>query len=676
MQPPRLTRFRQWLLVRDPERKLPWQLLLEILLVIFWAMWVSRRYLDFSLLEWPHGREFGMAIHPHYIWTLLPKCGDCVLWNGMYNGGSPAFVELHAAILHPLVILATLIWGGFNGAKVVLIGSLVMAGLGQLWLGRVMRLGTVPRLWGAMLVVTGGHLAGRMEIGVVGVVLSTAACSLAIAPALQLAVNGRRRDAIILGLILALAIVSGQGYLQLGFAIAILPALAVFLADERLKLRAVWKEFVLAGLLALLLAGPFIIPFVHFWPEFGKELDPEFSAAQPIEYIPLNFVVNDKDFYWNPLLGKQPHAYLYMNYIGWTPILLAIVPLLRARRSQRKYLLFLVLALVFVILASSALPFKWLAQFLPDFAYSIRNPSLIQGLGVPLIATMAAWGVDLILKQSWPLARIATSGKQSHKRILVILTWVFTLLILFRSLDITYHFSFDWFFLSHQEDVVVDGVLEDMQTTDTQWVSLPFGEHFWGPLAAEKGLKLAVHWRPSYWREHITPFPFIRAAREPVDHNQAEFIDQHADIGIMRLPENEYASIQTSDGNSPCSAQAQGGHIEVTCESERPGELVIYENMWEGWTASRDGAPISLLPGHWLRTEAPAGLHHYQFRYKPWDVPVGLGLMVVGLLLAAGLGIHESLSNAPSPALEPAEEVAQLTAAEDEVAQLPEEVIK
>ena len=40
---------------------------------------------------------FGMAIQPHYVWTLWKTCGACLFWNGFSNGGYPAFVELHAA---------------------------------------------------------------------------------------------------------------------------------------------------------------------------------------------------------------------------------------------------------------------------------------------------------------------------------------------------------------------------------------------------------------------------------------------------------------------------------------------------------------------------------------------------------------------------------------------------
>jgi hypothetical protein len=41
-----------------------------------------------------------------------------------------------------------------------------------------------------------------------------------------------------------------------------------------------------------------------------------------------------------------------------------------------------------------------------------------------------------------------------------------------------------------------------------------------------------------------------------------------------------------------------------------------------------------LNAGTWLSVAAPAGTHHYEFRYRPWDVPVGAGLTLIGLALA------------------------------------------
>ena len=65
--------------------------------------------------------------------------------------------------------------------------------------------------------------------------------------------------------------------------------------------------------------------------------------------------------------------------------------------------------------------------------------------------------------------------------------------------------------------------------------------------------------------------------------------------------------------------------------------MVVYENMYPGWQAWRDGTPVDLLSNDWLVVDAPPGEHVYNFRYRPWDAAVGLILTVLGLSLAAGL---------------------------------------
>jgi hypothetical protein len=39
-------------------------------------------------------------------------------------------------------------------------------------------------------------------------------------------------------------------------------------------------------------------------------------------------------------------------------------------------------------------------------------------------------------------------------------------------------------------------------------------------------------------------------------------------------------------------------------------------------------------PSDWLATFAPAGQHTFTFRYRPWDVPLGALLTLVGFAAA------------------------------------------
>jgi hypothetical protein len=101
-------------------------------------------------------------------------------------------------------------------------------------------------------------------------------------------------------------------------------------------------------------------------------------------------------------------------------------------------------------------------------------------------------------------------------------------------------------------------------------------------------------------------------------------------------PGEEYAAIDRFDGGrTVCTARGEGGEIDVSCDAPAGGLLVVREHAGAGWGARVDGKERSLAgDGPWLALEVPAGPVEVQLRYRPWDVPVGIGLMVVGMLIA------------------------------------------
>ncbi len=606
---------------------------LEIGLVLLWTLWVGRAYLNMDPRQWPLGREFGMAIQPHYIWTQLLQCGTCVLWNGGWNGGSPTFVELHAAVAHPLVVVSTVLLGGVNGAKVALLGSLVMAGVAQWWLARAMGVGQVARLWGACLVVSAGHLAGRMEHGTVGLVISTAACSLVLAPALQVARRGRRRDIVLMAVTLALALVAGQGYLQIGLILGILPLYTLFFLNSQGDGWARARAFLLGLGLTPLLAGVFLVPLAHFWPQFGKELDVTFQTVQPLAYIPFNFVIADSSFYQSTTLGKQPFGYLYMNYVGWIPVVLALIAVRLAPKEKGRLLLFCGLAIAVALLMAGGIPFRLLVPLVPDLAAGMRSLPVLAGLATPFLIALAAWGLDELLKRRWPiLAFESPSG--AHRLRISTMAIVVPVLVLASLLSV-YRFSRGWLSTLPPQEMAYQ-VVDAARTESTQWVAMPYGEHFWPVMAAEAGLKLTNVVRPSHWRNRQLPLPYVQAERNLAPPGELRATIE--DIYVVEQAANPYAFVETSSGVVPCQARAQGGAIEVACDAPAGGTLVVRENAWTGWQAWRDGQRVPLVrDSQWLSAEAPPGRHAYQFRYRPWDVWLGAALSVLGLLLAVVL---------------------------------------
>ncbi|MEI6778503.1 MAG: hypothetical protein WCK70_16520 [Chloroflexales bacterium] len=608
---------------------LRWPLALELMGIGLWAAWVGRTYLDFDSHTWPSGGEFPMSIQGNIVWTWLFQCGDCVLWNGSIKGGSPAFIDLHGAVTHPLVVLTTLLWGFVVGAKVTLVICLFLAGLAQWWLARILQVGRFARLWSAVIAVVAGHLAGRMEIGVFGVVLSTACGSLSIVAGIALARDGRRFSTVRLAALLALTIMAGQGYIQLGMIVALLPAFGVLLIDENLRIRPVWREFAIAGGIALLLSGIFVVPLAHFWTALVKDIDPTFASAQPVGYGPLNLVIHDEMFYRTQFLGKQPYPYLYITYIGWIPVLLAMASLRLTPKNLSQMLLFFLVAISLIYLTSSAIPFSLLLPIAPEFMAGVRNPALIAGLAIPLILGMSALGLDALLRidkfQIALLLRGAYSGTLNVMGLLILpALW---------SIWPAYHFNQQWF-TTFKLDPLTHSVARYLITPTVQWVQSPYGEGFWLSELLTSGAKIANVTRPWNWRERDNPPPSREIARNPGTMDTGIIERQVYDMAMIVYPTVHYAMVTNADGVTPCTAEALGGHIDVVCESNAPGKLVVREHADRGWYVTVDDTPAQLTGSSWLEMPSVVGVHRYSFRYRPWDVPVGVLLSLMGVAAA------------------------------------------
>ena len=609
-------------------QRIPWGMASELLLIGLWALWAGRNYLDFNTFAWPNGREFGAQVQTHYFWTQLSRCGICALWNGSINGGYPALSDVFGSTLHPLIAVTTLLWGVVNGAKVAVVLSLAIAGFAQWWIANTLRLGKVARVWTALIAIVSGHLTGRLETPVLGIVYSTAMASLTLAAALNLGIHGRRRMTIILALAGAVTIVSGQGYMQLGILVWT-PAFLFFILNNKLKLRPVWREFAIAIGLSLLLVGVFIIPALHFWPKIVKAGDVDFKAAQPLEYIPLNLFIRDTDFFRGTLLGKLPFPALYNLYIGWTPVILAILCLVFARRKDLSALLCLTSGILLMFFLASAIPLGWLIKTFPILS-GFRHTPLFAGLAIPALLGLAGYGLDRLLNLNWPQATLRFHLNAPELSWNFNLAWLLVIPLIW-SLRTVYDLSQNWFITADSQPIYES--MTHFKTSSLQWVTFPFGEHYWIEPAQQEGLKVTTVVWAWDWIDHELPKPRLEANRGEAPAG-TEVVGEAGGVPIYLHRNNEYAFIDLGGQVVPCVASGSGGDLTVDCSTDAPGQLIVKENSWGGWLVWLDGERASLLPSQWLSTKAPSGRHVYRFRYIPLDVAFGLILTLIGVTLA------------------------------------------
>jgi hypothetical protein len=627
--------YRRWLnrpmdVARQWWRVLPRATLLELAAIVVWAAWVGRIYLTLDTMRWLPGGDWALNLEGYFPWTWFSQCGLCVLWNGSINGGSPAFVELVAAVLHPVWIVSILLYGVVNASKVAVVAAFVMAGWAQWWLAKTLRLGMVTRLWSAALVVVGGHLAGRLDNGLVEELFPLSAASLALAAAFYLAVTGRRRAVALFGITLGLSLLSGLSYYQIGLIVCIFPGLLFFCFTSRLQRRPLLKSFIVGGLIGVLISSVLLVPLLHFWPNFVKPTsDPSYVNMQPLAQLVSNLVIADRGYYGTlESLGLPGSAAWFANYIGWLPLLLAVVGLRVAPRRWLPVVLFAVSGIILVYLMGSALLLKWAAPYFPA-VLNLRTPSVMTGLAVPLIVLLAAIGLNAIWNLNWPGLLLKLSNQSSP---MVSLRWVLLVPLLW-SVRSAYDSAKQYFAL-------VDAPLENYAVIGStglagkQWIELPYGEAFLNVVGLQSGLKQTNVLRPWDWRDRTAPDPYSELTRQ-----QPAGDSQTAQFGLyyVKHPDVNYASITQAAGPVACDGSSLGGNIDVTCQSNADGQLTVMENAWSGWQVWRDGVKVQLTPGRWLSTYAPAGIHHYIFRYLPWDVALGALLAIVGVVWAAWL---------------------------------------
>ena len=608
---------------------------LEVVIIVACALGIASPYANLDPQVWPIGADFPHDIQLFSTWQNFLHCGDCVLWNGNINGGSPAFADMESPVLNPFYIVAMIVWGTVNGSKMLLVLSFFLAGLGQLWLGRVLSISRSARLWMAVMAIIGGHLTARMELGLVGLVFSIACASLMLPAALSLARTGRRRDTVLLALTMALTLLSGHGYTQIAILLGFLPVLALYCFNSSLKLRPVVKNFLWAAGLTLLLTAAFWLPFTHFYPYLQKSSDPNFSGGQPVLYALLNLIIPDRSFFEIEILGKHAVPAYYSMYIGWIPIALAMFGFWLTSRAELRTKLAIFAAVILIYVASSG---AWFHLFINTpfnaFFSMARNTSLEIPIAIPLILAMAGWGIDGLRRFSWPTLHLEL-GKANFN---FNLKWLLVIPLLL-ALESTWDFARQWL----RTDIVSDSdvPVATLATSEARWVGMPFMEFLTYPKAIEANIKIVI--QPDFtiwnWKGRALPAPQIELVRDTAARSDPGYTYDLGPYSVLEYPDRPYAYVQVNNSVIPCFALATGGHIDVNCANPQGGTLVVNENYFSGWQATVNGTNIP-VSGDLINLPIPAGVNRIELRYHPWDALLGIVLSLLGLLLCGWVWFH------------------------------------
>jgi hypothetical protein len=298
-----------------------------------------------------------------------------------------------------------------------------------------------------------------------------------------------------------------------------------------------------------------------------------------------------------------------------------------------------VILLVFTVCSIEFIGF--LHKHLP-FLDTLRSFSVVAGLVIPPLLGLAAWSLDEILKKPIPVLSLRISPETTWS---LPLKWVLWAFLLAGSLIPLVPQRMPW--LDGYRIELPTEVVAKMITPESLWVSPLPGEYLWNPVLLTRGAKLTDIFRPWQWKDNTAP-PAAKALLRSDDPGALPGETARFDnIRVIDNPENMYAFIAEQNGNTPCSARATGGMIDVTCSAGSNGTLIVRENHWRGWQLWVDGERRELISNRWLSTPAETGTHLYQFRYRPWDVLLGLLVTISGFAFIAWLIIKDRKESPP-----------------------------
>lgn len=614
--------------------------LLELAFLIGFSAWVCWDYLGGTPKSFvPDGSDFLVSIQGRFFWDNVRNCGTCALWDGSIAGGSPAMLDTSSDFLHPIIAPALLLFGTIEGSRVAVFLTVTLGGIGSWWLARVLGTSSVARLYAGALGIVGGHLMGRLDFGLVVLVTSIATASLLLPVSIQFSHRLDRRYSALLGLVLGMTILSGQGYVQFGVAM-LSPAVFILLFPNRMRWKTIVLRLLSAGMIALCIGAPIILPVLHYRGLIDKDFDEYFSRLQSISLVPINLIVTSRSYYSSSVFETPGFPGWHVNYIGWIAIAFAIFGVARLWNSRRPECLYLVFVAIGAIVLGSAEPYEWLTAHLPygqprDFLVRLRTPSNIANLAVPAILGLSASGVDsvreMLSRRFRANIRFTHIGgtKSAGIRLSLGALVLIPLIISVRSVE---RASDDWKTFVDLDAPPWSDVASFLQSDELGWIEARPLYRQLALQALDNGMKLSNGWRPWHVKPQLTPAPAYVVSDEgpPIG---AVLINSIDEMDIYRAQQgNPYAKILLPTGQATsCSANGRGGHITILCRAISPGPVVIQERHIDGWTATSDGANTQIHDTNgWIGVTRDGNEETIVLRYQSPHFLASIILAIIG----------------------------------------------
>ncbi len=151
--------------VTEPRPNIP-AFFIEIVLIVIAAIFAASIYADFTPNKRLGGTETEYLTRTAYtLGTLLREKGRIPLWDPYMEMGDPMLENPVSFAFNPFAIWPSILFGPYNGVKLSIILTAIVAGLGGWALARVIGLGPLARLLLAFLCIGKGNMHSYLAQG-------------------------------------------------------------------------------------------------------------------------------------------------------------------------------------------------------------------------------------------------------------------------------------------------------------------------------------------------------------------------------------------------------------------------------------------------------------------------------------------------------------------------------
>ena len=588
----------------------------------------------FELSAIQTGREFPVHIHALYSWQQLKQCGLCMFWNN-HGGGSPFYGDPYTAAQHPIVATATILTNPRAAANITIIYAIALMGVSGLWYAQLYGLRTLPTIWLTSMLMAGGHLLTRIEVGSIALPLAVASWTSAVIAVIAWTRKPSMQRMLLLSLAIAGLGLAGQGYFQLLFAFCCIPLL--WEARIRVGTRLVARTVLAVGGIVLTLTLPFVVSYFLYGHLMQKESDLDVTAPPQFGEFLLHLVWTADTATHHDLL----YPYLYRNTIGPVTVLFALVAaVLYLRRwgyragddsPASPSAVWIWILLITGVLISGALQLGLRCTGMPllaTWASYLRNIQVVGSAGAVVVIVLSAHGVAAVQA----LLRVQTVGQWlRYAGVVVLLVWQVWMV---RSTVMQYVSL-----TPYQSDsagvmaaIVAEPVAYLNVQTDLQYLDVLESTH------------------KNFWNLFYPYFPRGMPAIEPRFLLSSDEVDANlgwepqvdsAEMTLYARQDREAQYVQFSAAaqtpHDACTVIATAGTVDLVCTVRAATDVWVQEYAFPDWEVSVDNRRASLVPDAFLRVTIPAGTHRAEFRYRPWLV-ISAAMVAVGAWVVTIVG--------------------------------------